>query len=357
MKPIILIFLIFLFVQCGPKLSTELSLVSITADSRLRGIEAPWEHDPLYLLDENPKTNWCGDGETASITLVLSEPIEIETIEIINGNASSPKSSLSNGQVSKLKIIPSLEGKKNTEVSIIEPKKVTFDGNGKPKGEILNLVSAIKGDRFEFQILESTKGATSANVCITEIKLGRLKSGREEFYPLKDKSILSNASKEYEKSKKQSYGYGMLLKYSQGGGIVDFCDVQNCMVLSLSTDGTFTFGDYLPIQIPPDSSPETLPNFKKTVTGSFKLEGITSENGTEISFKFFDSSGIETTELWYLKVVKKGDREFDTYKTMTGENFKLFDSQNFYLLYFESKADNSYHKEMKLFTTAIPIKI
>ncbi len=344
-------------ISCGPKLSTELKVLSLTSDSRLRGTEAPWEHDPLYMLDNNSKTNWCADGDTATFTLSLQEPIEVEAFQIVNGIASSGKASLANAQVSKLKITPYLSGKQNHEPLTLEIHKLVFEGNGKPRPETLRLERSLKGDKFEFQIIESIKGSSSLNVCITDFQLGYIKKDMEEFYPLADKSILSEKTKEYEKAKKHHAGWNMLLKYAHGGGILNFCDYQNCMAVSMNSDGTFTFGDFTPVNPPSDTNLDSLPSFRKTVTGSYKLESITSENGSEISFKFYDTNGIELTELWYLKVAKKGDKEYDTYKTMTGENFKFFDYQSYYLLSLESKVDNSFHKEMKIFSTEVPIKI
>jgi hypothetical protein len=42
---------------------------------------------------------------------------------------------------------------------------------------------------------------------------------------------------------------------------------------------------------------------------------------------------------------------------MMGEKFRLFDDKTFYLLNLESRGDNTYHKEMKLYSTEIPLKI
>lgn len=355
MKYILLLFIIPLL-HCGPKLATELNLVSIQSDSNLRGNEAPWEHDPLYVFDDNSKTAWCADGESGTLSIKLTEPIQIDFLEIVNGMSSSAKASLSNAQVSKLQISAKLEGKPSKDAVTVGVKKVVFEANGKPSPEVLKLDTSLKGDTFELKILESQKGITSLNVCITEIKMGMIKGDKLETYPLKNKSILSDKNKEYDKSKKHYYGWSMFSRFTHGGSLVDFCDIGSCMLLSLSPDGTFTFGDTLPINSSSDTAPQS-PNFKKSVTGSYKQESVHPENGVEISFKFYDGAGIETTELWYLKVAKKGDKEYDAYKTMTGENFKLFDSQHFYLLYLESKPENSYHKEMKLFSTAVPLKI
>ncbi len=351
-----IIFSIFLLISCGPKLSTELKVTSITSDSRLRGIEAPWEHDPILMLDGNSKTNWCADGDTATITLTLQEPIEVEIFQILNGIASSGKASLANAQVSKLKLTPFLAGKQNHEPITLDFKKLSFEGNGTPRPETLRLERPLKGDKFEFQILESIKGSSSLNVCITDFQLGYIKNDKEEFYPLADKSILTTKVKEYEKAKVHHSGWSMLIKYTHSGGILNFCDYQNCMAVSMNSDGTFTFGDYSPINPAPETNIESLPTFRKTVTGSYKLESITSENGVEISYKFYDANGIELTELWYLKVSKKGDKEYDTYKTMMGENFKFFDSQANFLLSLDSKTDNAFHKELKIFNTEVPLK-
>ena len=209
-----IIFSIFLLISCGPKLSTELKVTSITSDSRLRGIEAPWEHDPILMLDGNSKTNWCADGDTATITLTLQEPIEVEIFQILNGIASSGKASLANAQVSKLKLTPFLAGKQNHEPITLDFKKLSFEGNGTPRPETLRLERPLKGDKFEFQILESIKGSSSLNVCITDFQLGYIKNDKEEFYPLADKSILTTKVKEYEKAKVHHSGWSMLIKYT-----------------------------------------------------------------------------------------------------------------------------------------------
>lgn len=353
----VLLFCIFPILHCGPKLATELTLVTIASDSNLRGNEAPWEYDPLYVFDENLKTAWCADGESGTLSIKLAEPIQVDFLEIVNGMSSSAKASLSNAQVSKLQISSSLAGKPSKDIAVVDLKKVVFEANGKPRPEVLKFEKSLKGDAFDLKILESKKGITSLNVCITEIKMGMLKDEKLETYPLKNKSILSDKNKEYDRSKKHYYGWSMFSRYTHGGSLVDFCDLSSCMLLSLSPDGTFTFGDTIPINASSEISPDSLPFFKKSVTGSYKQESVHPENGVEVSFKFYDASGLETTELWYLKVAKKGDKEYESYKTMTGENFKLFDSQHFYLLYLESKPENSYHKEMKLFSTAVPLKI
>ncbi len=354
------IFLLFILLSiqfCGPKLSNDLSLISITADTRLNGNLSPWEYEPLHLLDDNPKTAWCSDSDTGTITLSLKEPIEVDVFSFLNGNASNPKMGGYYGQVVKLQITSFLEDKVNDSPLTIETKKVSFETDGKARREHIHLEKSLKGDKFEFKILESEKGKSSSNVCITELKPGKIKKDKDEFYPLKDKNIFSEKSKEYDKAKKHYYGWLNLTKYAYSGIIVPFCDLQNCMSISLNPDGTFTFGDYSPLNPDPDVSVETLPNFKKSVTGSFKQESITADGGVEISFKFFDNSGIELTELLYLKVCKKGDKEYDTYKTMMGDKFRLFDDKTFYLLNLESKIDNTFHKEMKLYSTEIPLKL
>jgi hypothetical protein len=268
------------------------------------------------MLDGNSKTNWCADGDTATITLTLQEPIEVEIFQILNGIASSGKASLANAQVSKLKLTPFLAGKQNHEPITLDFKKLSFEGNGTARPETLKLERPIKGDKFEFQILESIKGSSSLNVCITSFQLGYIKNDKEEFYPLADKSILTAKVKEYEKAKVHHSGWSKLIKFTHSGGILNFCDYQNCMAVSMNSDGTFTFGDYSPTNPAPETNIESLPTFRKTVTGSYKLESITSENGVEISYKFYDATGLELTELWYLKVSKNGDKEYDTYKTM-----------------------------------------
>jgi hypothetical protein len=354
---IFLIISLLLLNFCGPKLSNDLALLSITTDTRLNGSLSPWDFEPLHLLDDNSKTVWCADSDTGTITLILKEPIEMDVISFLNGNASNPKMGAYYGQVTKLQITPYLEHKTNDSPLILETKKVSFETDGKARRDHIHLEKSLKGDKFEFKILESEKGKSSSNVCITEIKPGKIKKDKDEFYALRDKSILTEKSKEYEKAKKHYFGYLNFTKYAYGGIITPFCDLQNCMSISLNADGTFTFGDYSPINVDPDTSPETLPNFKKSVTGSFKQESITADSGVEVSFKFFDTSGIELTELLYLKVCKKGDKEYDTFKTMMGDKFRLFDDKTFYLLNLESRGDNTYHKEMKLYSTEIPLKI
>ena len=354
---IFLIYLSLLFNFCGPKLSNDLSILSITADTRLNGSLTPWDFEPLHLLDDNPKSVWCADSDTGTITLILKEPIEMDVISFLNGNASNPKMGGYYGQVTKLQVTAFLENKINDSSLVLETKKVSFETDGKARKDHIHLEKSLKGDKFEFKILESEKGKSSSNVCITEIKPGKIKKEKDEFYPLRDKTILTEKSNEYEKAKKHYFGYVNFTKYAYGGIIIPFCDLQNCMSISLNSDGTFTFGDYSPINPDPDVAIETLPNFKKSVTGSFKQESITLESGVEVSFKFFDTSGIELTELMYFKVCKKGDKEYDTFKTMMGEKFRLYEDKTYFLINLESRADNSYHKEMKLYTTEIPLKL
>ena len=194
------IFLLFILLSiqfCGPKLSNDLSLISITADTRLNGNLSPWEYEPLHLLDDNPKTVWCSDSDTGTITLSLKEPIEVDVLSFLNGNASNPKMGGFYGQVSKLQITSFLEDKVNGSPLTLDTKKVSFETDGKARREHIHLEKSLKGDKFEFKILESEKGKSSANVCITEIKPGKIKKDKDEFYPLKDKNIFTEKSKEY----------------------------------------------------------------------------------------------------------------------------------------------------------------
>jgi hypothetical protein len=50
----------------------------------LNGSLSPWDFEPLHLLDDNPKTVWCADGDTGTITLILNYICRINKMGLLS---------------------------------------------------------------------------------------------------------------------------------------------------------------------------------------------------------------------------------------------------------------------------------
>jgi hypothetical protein len=375
MRPFKIIIIFILLIQsiifCKKvDVSQELSNLKISASSSLKQLESPWEHDPVFLFDNNNKTIWCADGSTGTISITLDLPIEFKLLKIINGRALNSKSLAENSQVSKLKISSYYKDKESQSL-IVPISENKFDSKGNPVSQSIELEKTLTGEKFEFEILETIEGKSSKNVCITSLQIGTSKDKNETIYPISNLEEIKKYISQLSNGKRHNLAFHTLKKFTslEDKRSSIFCNFNRCIYLFLNSDGTFLMEKKPNIESTIDTENEEFqtdlqqkdPYFAfKNSTGSYKLNKITGSEGVEINFRFFDEEGNEQNEFWYLKNLRKDDKEYDDFKTLMGANFKEFDQKSFHLFHLKSTKENGYHGklgDLDFFSKNIPIKI
>jgi hypothetical protein len=331
MKFITSLLFMFALINCGPKTVKELKHIKIFADTQLRLSTSPWDHSPYYLLDANPKTVWCGEGENldSSIIIQVSDPIKVNTIKIINGLSQTQALSTTNPQISKLSVSGRLsENDKFTEPEVVDVKQVSFANEKEPKAEDLKLAKSIVGREFKFIIKDIHPGKKSKNLCITSLQLGFTENDKTEIYPIANKSEIEDKIKDLEKSK--SHNVGLIALKSLSQYLLIFCSQKGCMPIRFKEDFTFDFDGYEPI-IRQEGVEGSDAGIKPKISGTYKVENFSGE-GLEITINYFSSSGAEAQETWILKRPKKDEETFEKFKMLMASNFSNFDPKKTFLL-------------------------
>ncbi len=178
----------FLFVFTLVSLSQHFAVATEVMYARSNGDwqeeSRPGRFSALNLLDGNPKTVWCseGNGKDAWIEIQLDEPVDIEKIVFVQGNQSGSSSFRAFSRVKKIEVTAGDELQAMDIRDVREKQTLVFDPE-------------MNTDRLRITLKAGYRGKKSRHTCISDIIIYK---GRRKLIGKKIKKEIIRVGKSRE---------------------------------------------------------------------------------------------------------------------------------------------------------------